>query len=213
MVRWERSTSRTQVSGETATTAARLDSVHVAALVSQAKRGDGEAFATLYRHYLPEVYGFVAARLADREAAEDATQSIFFRALQSLETCRDEAAFPGWLFAIARNMVTDRYRATRFRPEALEMTFDAEDPTPLPEEVAIQRDDARSLREAREHCLSDSERDLFDLLLTDLNDKQIAAALGRSHGAVRTAHWRLLIKLRACLQNLAAQGGRIRASV
>jgi DNA-directed RNA polymerase specialized sigma24 family protein len=32
-----------------------------------------------------------------------------------------------------------------------------------------------------------------------MNDKQIAAALGRTHGAVRTAHSRLLAKLRDCL--------------
>jgi RNA polymerase sigma-70 factor (ECF subfamily) len=187
----------------------------VAALVSRAKGGDGDAFAALYRHYLPEVYGFVAARLSDREAAEDATQTIFFRALQSLESCREDAAFPGWLFSIARNIVTDRYRANRFRPEPLDGTLDSEDPNPLPEEVTIQRDDARTLREARERCLSDSERDLFDLLLTDMNDKQIAAVLGRSHGAVRTAHWRLLSKLRECIERLAsvASEGRTRASV
>jgi RNA polymerase sigma-70 factor (ECF subfamily) len=187
--------------------------VRVATLVAQAKRGDGEAFATLYRHYLPEVYGFVAARLADREVAEDATQTIFVRALQSLETCRDEAAFPGWLFAIARNVVTDRYRASRLRPEALDVNFDSEDSAPLPEEVAIQRDDARALREARERCLSDGERDLFDLLLTDMNDKQIAMVLGRSHGAVRTAHWRLLSKLRECLERLGLAEGKNRASI
>src|SRR3954452_20817528 len=119
-----------QVRSETVTTRTRLESPRVAALVAQAKQGDGEAFATLYRHYLPEVYGFVAARLAGREAAEDATQTIFIRALQSLETCRGEAAFPGCLFAIARNVVTDRSRAGRFRPEALDATFDSEDPAP-----------------------------------------------------------------------------------
>jgi len=183
------------------------DGARVSELVARAKRGDGDAFAQLYRRYLHEVYGFVAARLSDREAAEDATQTIFFRALQSIESCRDDAAFPGWLFAIARNVVTDTYRSRRFRPEALDATFDPEDPTPSLEEVAIQRDDARTLADARERCLSDPERDLFDLLLTDMNDKQIAQALGRTHGAVRTAHWRLLIKLRDCLKKLASFGG------
>jgi len=183
----------------------------IAALVARAKRGDGEAFAQLYRRYLDEVYGFVASRLSDREAAEDATQMIFFRALQSLESCREDAAFPGWLFAIARNVVTDRYRANRFRAGPLDDAFEPEDPAQSPEEIAVQRDDARLLQAARSHCLSDAERDLFDLLLTDMNDKQIAAALGRSHGAVRTAHWRLLAKLRECLQKLGWSGGVHRA--
>jgi RNA polymerase sigma-70 factor, ECF subfamily len=187
--------------------------VPVALLVARAKQGDGEAFAQLYRRYLDDVYAFVAARLSDRQAAEDATQTIFFRAMQSLPTCRDDAAFPGWLFAIARNVVTDTYRSHRSRSEPWDDALDPEDPGASPEEVAVQRDDARTLAVARERCLSAPERELFDLLLTDMNDKQIAQALGRTHGAVRTAHWRLLAKLRECLEKLGVFGGERRANV
>jgi RNA polymerase sigma-70 factor (ECF subfamily) len=187
--------------------------VPVALLVARAKAGDGDAFAQLYRRYLDDVYAFVAARLSDRQAAEDATQTIFFRAMQSLPTCRDDAAFPGWLFAIARNVVTDTYRSHRSRSEPWDDALDPEDPGASPEEVAVQRDDARTLAVARERCLSAPERELFDLLLTDMNDKQIAQALGRTHGAVRTAHWRLLAKLRECLEKLGVFGGERRANV
>jgi DNA-directed RNA polymerase specialized sigma24 family protein len=69
------------------------------------------------------------------------------------------------------------------------------------------------LHEARERCLSEGERELFDLLLTEMNDKQIAQALGRSHGAVRTAHYRLMSKLRECLEMLGALGVMYRARV
>jgi RNA polymerase sigma-70 factor (ECF subfamily) len=187
--------------------------VPVALLVVRAKAGDGDAFAQLYRRYLDDVYAFVAARLSDRQAAEDATQTIFFRAMQSLPTCRDDAAFPGWLYAIARNVVTDTYRSHRSRSEPWDDALDPEDPGASPEEVAVQRDDARTLAVARERCLSAPERELFDLLLTDMNDKQIAQALGRTHGAVRTAHWRLLAKLRECLEKLGVFGGERRANV
>jgi RNA polymerase sigma-70 factor (ECF subfamily) len=208
VVQWQRGTS--PVSGDPDAIGDRMAVAH---LVARAKQGDGDAFAQLYRHYLDEVYGFVAARLADRQAAEDATQTIFFRAMQSLHSCRDDAAFPGWLFAIARNVVTDAYRSHKFRSEPWEDALDPEDPDASPEEVAVQRDDARTLAEAREHCLSAPERELFDLLLTDMNDKQIAQALGRTHGAVRTAHWRLLAKLRECLESLGVFGGKHRANV
>jgi RNA polymerase sigma-70 factor (ECF subfamily) len=210
-VRQQRGTSL--VNGDLDAIGDRAVGVPVARLVARAKEGDGEAFALLYRRYLDEVYGFVTARISNREAAEDATQTIFFRAMQSLHTCRDDAAFPGWLFAIARNVVTDAYRAHRFRSEPWDDTLDPEDTGASPEEAAVQRDDARMLAEARERCLSAPERDLFDLLLTDMNDKQIAEALGRSHGAVRTAHWRLLTKLRECLGSLGVFGGKRRANV
>lgn len=177
----------------------RVGNTRIAELVARAKLGDAEAFSHLYRHYLPEVYGFAAARLMDRDAAEDVTQVVFFRAMTALKSCRDDAAFAGWLFAIARNVVADRYRARRLPTRPLEAAAEREDFAPTPEEIAIQRDDADALREARARCLNDRDRDLFDLLLTDLNDKQISIALGMSHGAVRTAHHRLLRKLRECL--------------
>jgi DNA-directed RNA polymerase specialized sigma24 family protein len=121
-VRWQRSTPA--VRDEAVTTGERLPSGVVAGLVARAKDGDGEAFGQLFDHYVGEVYAFVAVRLVDRQTAEDVTQTIFVRALQSLASCRDDAAFPGWLFAIARNIVTDTYRSNRFRPEAWNMTFE-----------------------------------------------------------------------------------------
>ena len=171
----------------------------IADLVARAKTGDSDAYARLYRRYLDDIYLFAVTRLTDRDAAEDATQAIFFRAFASLAQCRDNAAFPGWLFAIARNVVADRFRARRFDSAPLEWADLALDDRPGPEEVALQMEAGQILRDAREHCLASRDRDLFDLLLTDLNDKEIASALGRSHGAVRTAHYRILLKLRECL--------------
>ena len=169
------------------------------ALVARAKRGDREAYTLLYRRYLDDVYRFALGRLGEREAAEDAVQNIFVRALTALPSCHENAAFVGWLFAIARNVVMDQLRTRRHETDPIPDDALWADTGPGPEEVAIEGEARRFLLAARERCLSAGERDLFDLLLTELNDKQIAVALGRSHGAVRTAHWRLLSKLRECL--------------
>jgi RNA polymerase sigma-70 factor (ECF subfamily) len=168
-------------------------------LVARAKAGDREAYTVLYHRYLDEVYRYALLRLDTREAAEDATQTIFVRALAALPTCREEAAFVGWLFVIARGVVADQLRARRRHTEPIADDAPWPDAGPSPEDVAIQGEATRFLQAARERCLSQRERELFDLLLTEMNDKQIAQALGRSHGAVRTAHWRLLSKLRECL--------------
>ena len=76
------------------------------------------------------------------------------------------------------------------------------DPAPPPEDHVLRAEQPDALLAARERCLSRSERELFDLLLADLTDREIAAALGRRYGAIRTAHWRLLAKLRACFGRL-----------
>ena len=165
-----------------------------AALVARAQRGDSQAFALLYRRYLDQVYTFAANRLESREAAEDATQAIFLKAVASLPQCRDGERFAGWLFAIARNVVNDQYRT---RPIA---TQPLEDPNHSPERLAEQAEASRELADLRERCLDAGERELLDLRLLGLNDREIADALGRSHGAVRTAQYRMVQKLRDCME-------------
>ena len=170
-----------------------------AELVAQAKQGDARAFALLYRRYLDQVYDFAARRLASREAAEDATQTIFLRAVASIKECRDDNVFAGWLFAIARNVITDNYRARRHVTEPIGDDDEFEDPAITPEESALRVEWERELREIRERCLNPKERELLDLRLQGLSDREIAAALGRGYGAIRTAQYRMVQKLRECL--------------
>jgi RNA polymerase sigma-70 factor, ECF subfamily len=180
-----------------------------AVLVAQAKQGDARAFGLLYRRYLDQVYDFAAHRLDSREAAEDATQTVFMRAVASLKDCRDETVFAGWLFAIARNVITDHYRVRRYPTAPLDDAPDVEDPAESPEDLAVRVDQERELREARERCLNPGERELFDLRLQGLSDQEIATALGRGYGAIRTAQYRLVHKLRECLGVVArAKGAR-----
>jgi RNA polymerase sigma factor (sigma-70 family) len=170
-----------------------------AELVMRAKHGDRHAIACLYRRYLDQVYDFVSYRLDSREAAEDATQAIFLRAVASLDHCRNEQLFAGWLFAIARNVITDNYRSRHFTTLPIDDAPEVEDPHVTPDLLAIQADLHRELSAARNDCLNPSERELLDLRLQGLSDKEIAIALGRGYGAIRTAQYRLVLRLRECL--------------
>jgi RNA polymerase sigma-70 factor, ECF subfamily len=170
-----------------------------AVLVTQARQGDAQAFALLYRRYVARVYDFAYHRLGSREAAEDATQTAFLRAYGALKTCRDGDRFAGWLFAIARNVVNDSWRTRQHVVFVTDGWGNLPDDAESPEEIAVQADARSALRSARKRCLSAAERDVLDLRLQDLNDRQIAQALGRSHGAVRVMQHRMLKKLRHCL--------------
>jgi RNA polymerase sigma-70 factor (ECF subfamily) len=174
----------------------------IGSLVGQARAGDAAAFARLYRLHITQVYAFAARRLSDRDTAEDATQEIFTRALAGIARCRSDAAFPGWLFGIAHNVVNEHYRRARRGSSPISPGIDPIDPNEDTEASAIRGEGAAELRRARANCLNEKERALFDLLLTDLNDAQIATALGRRQGAVRTARWRLFARLRGCLSML-----------
>ena len=53
-------------------------------LVRSAQKGDEEAFAQLYEEYFNRIYRYVVVRIGDETEAEDITQQVFLKALQSI---------------------------------------------------------------------------------------------------------------------------------
>ena len=114
-------------------------------LVAQARQGDAQAFALLYYRYAEQVYDFAYHRLGSREAAEDATQTIFLRAAVALPKAREQTYFAGWLFAIARNVIIDLYRKQASGTVPLDLALDLRDPGESPEEIAERTEWSREL--------------------------------------------------------------------
>lgn len=92
------------------------DAELVRALAS--RRGE-RAARSLYRAYGGELYGFACRRLGDTGLAEEVVQDVFTKAWHQASTY-DEArgSVRTWLYAIARNAVTDAERRRGRRPPA-----------------------------------------------------------------------------------------------
>ena len=79
--------------------------------LSPAREEDWDA---LYAEQLPRVYNFFRYRVGDGPVAEDLTSVTFEKAWGARRRYRhDRAAFGTWLFAIARNVAIDHWRARR----------------------------------------------------------------------------------------------------
>src|ERR687886_3002179 len=74
---------------------------------------DRAAFEVLYHRYVRSVFGLALRRLRDRQRAEDAVQETFAAVWRSAGSYRPERgpAAP-WLYAVARNAITDRLRTS-----------------------------------------------------------------------------------------------------
>lgn len=155
---------------------------------------DPANFALLYRRYAAGTYRYCDRCLGNREDAEEATQTVFLRALASLGTCRHPEAFRSWLFAIAHNVIITTRMAKR-PAVALDSAELVHDAGISPEDHAIaaieHRDITRLLAQ-----LPQEQRELVELRLQGLSDKEIANVLGRTPGAVRTAQYRAVLRLR-----------------
>lgn len=172
----------------------------------QSARSDPRAFAPLYQRYVSPIYRYCYVRLGHRESAEDATSEVFMKALRGLDSYRG-GVFAAWLFKIAQNVVIDFQR--RIRPLApVEAAGDPVDPGPSPEEHAVARDDAATLRRAMAR-LAEDQRTVLDLQLAGWSGDRIAASLGRSVDAVKMLRHRGVTRLREILaEDTGSLGGQ-----
>jgi RNA polymerase sigma-70 factor, ECF subfamily len=89
-----------------------------AALVTLAQQGDGEAFGQIYDQYVDSVYRYLYYRVGAPQLAEDLTSETFMRALRRIDSFHWQGKDIGaWFVTIARNLVTDHFKSSRFRLE------------------------------------------------------------------------------------------------
>jgi RNA polymerase sigma-70 factor, ECF subfamily len=88
-----------------------LDSTDERRLVDRA-RTDPDAFAVLYRRYLPRIHAFAVRRSGSQDVADDIAAGTFERALSGLPGFRwERGGFSAWLYRIAANLLADHHRA------------------------------------------------------------------------------------------------------
>ena len=107
-------------------------------LVELARKGDKEAFGLLYDHYHTPVFRFLYYRTRSTTLAEDLTSETFFRALRSMNNFRWQGKdFGAWLMTIARNLMTDHFKAGRTRLEQTTEDMSRHDATTEGPETAV----------------------------------------------------------------------------
>lgn len=85
-------------------------------LVEQARAGEGEAVAELYRRHEQKAYNLALRMLGDSWDAADVTQEAFIKAFAALDQFRGEARFGTWLHRIVVNAVRDHLRKRQLDP-------------------------------------------------------------------------------------------------
>lgn len=139
---------------------------------------DPAAFNRLYALYLGRVYGYVAARIGNRQDAEDVVSEVFLKVVRNLDQFRRQhgLSFAAWIFTIARHAVSDFYRR---RPSVQTLALDA---APLiadsPDLVVMERENARDLRKLVS-ALPERQREIVMLrFYSGLRNQEIAVVLG-----------------------------------
>jgi RNA polymerase sigma-70 factor (ECF subfamily) len=150
-------------------------------LVLRAQTGDGAAFAALVESYRARLAYFLRKLLGGGEV-DDLLQDVWYDVFRSLPRLQDAAAFPAWLYRVARDRAYRRLR--RSRPPTV--SLDGVDPADPDEGPAYTAEDAARVHAGLDR-LSPEHREVLVLrFLEDMSYDDIARVVGCPGGTVRS---------------------------
>jgi RNA polymerase sigma-70 factor (ECF subfamily) len=164
-------------------------------LVRRAQAGDSEAVSILYQAYVDSIYRYILYRVGNVKDAEDLAAEVFVRMVEGLPTFRiTEAPFAAWLFRIAASRVADHFREHLRHPhdELPETLADHDD---LPEDVILQTQTFETVRNALSELSEEQQTILILRFVERRSHEDVAAILGKSVTAVKSAQHRALLRL------------------
>ena len=183
---------------------------------------DQAVFNAQMRRTYKKVFNLAYRLSGDRGDAEDLTQEAFYRAYRSFETYEGDKPFENWIFRILTRLFLDLNRSRRRRvktvsfdspiqPDGSDDTvmFESADVRPTPEDElvssAVSEEMERSLRR-----LSAEQRRLVWLAdVQGVSYSEIATIFKAPVGTIRSRLHRAHKQLRACLEQVKSEGGRL----
>jgi len=164
-------------------------------LVALARRGDGDAYASLVRAHSDIAFRTAMLITQDAAEAEEAAQDAFVKAWRALGRFREGEPWRPWLLKIVANEARNRRRSTG-RRQALELRL-VPDGQAGSAETAVLAGETRSTLLAALARLRDDDRLVLGCrYLLELSEAETAAALGVKAGTVKSRTARALERLR-----------------
>lgn len=169
--------------------------------VRRTQEGDAEAFGRLYDHYVSLVYRYVHNRVGDRATAEDVTSETFVRALRRIDSLSFQGRDVGaWLVTIARNIVLDHVKSSRYRLEVATADMrDADRATAGPEDAVVAHLTNRELLACVQQLGSEQQECIVLRFIHGLSVAETAEIMGKKDGAIKALQHRAVRRLAGLL--------------
>jgi RNA polymerase sigma-70 factor (ECF subfamily) len=155
-------------------------------------------FSELYRTHLRDVYSYAYYRVGNHHDAEDLTEQTFLQAYRHFERAvRESNGRPlrPWLIRIAHNLAANYYRDRSRRPQTqLEDAAVVAEPHSTAELVE-GREELQDVLEGVSNLPDDRREALIMRFALDMDNKEIARAMGRSEGATKVLIHRAIKQL------------------
>jgi RNA polymerase sigma-70 factor (ECF subfamily) len=171
--------------------------------------GHDASLNDLMERHAERLFHYLLRSLQNEAEADDLAQETFVKVYQSREKFDPALRFSTWLYAIASNLVRDRYRWRSRHPQvSIEAETDGNvvglkdtlpDRGPRPDQTAQALERAEVVRNAVAKLPEELRQPLILAVYEELPQAEIAAILGCSVKAVETRIYRARQQLRAAL--------------
>ena len=153
------------------------------------RAGEPDAVGTVYAQLSSRLYGYLMARVRDRQVAEDLVEATFVELLERGHTIRGGPdVIKAWLFRAAHFNALDYLRKrNRSREDSYSdpTEHDAFDEAPGPEARAVTSDIGRELRRYLARLSDEQQQVLLLRYVAELTAPEVADILNKNVVAVR----------------------------
>jgi RNA polymerase sigma-70 factor (ECF subfamily) len=155
--------------------------------VPEARAGDPDAWAALFRRYQLPLYVYVFELVHNEQTSLDIVQETFINAVRYLPNLREDEKFGSWLFGIAHQKCIQTWRRQGREREFADSHADAaEDYEPAPSELLIQKEQEEEFMRLISQLPLAHRSVLLLHFVEDFSLEQIAEITGSQTGTVKS---------------------------
>jgi len=163
--------------------------------------GHAPALDELYTRYGPPVFGYLMARLGERQLAEEVLQDVMLAAWRSAAGFRGDSKVLTWLLTIAHNLAVNARRRRAFALVPFDDALDSPSDDTGPLDRIVRQAEHLAVREMLSR-LPDQQREVLVLVFYhQLSEAEVARVMGVAVGTVKSRLHRAKAALRNMLES------------
>ncbi len=151
---------------------------------------------TIYKEYFQTVYKYLICLTHNEDIAEELTQETFYKAIQKINTFKNNCKISIWLCQIAKNLWYDELKKNKKIKDISEDEYFSIQIMTDFEDKIISEENRKILYQRIRNLNEQTRKVIYLRIIGDLSFKEIGSILGKTENWARTIFYRGKEKLR-----------------
>jgi RNA polymerase sigma factor (sigma-70 family) len=171
------------------------------ALLQAMAAGHAPALDELYARYGPAVFGYLMARLGERQLAEEVLQDVMLAVWRSAASFRGDSKVLTWLLTIAHNLAVNARRRRTFTLIPFNDALDSPSDDTGPLDRVVRQAEHLAVRQRLDQLPAPQREVLVLVFYHQCSEAEVAEVLGIPVGTVKSRLHRAKAALRSVLES------------